>query len=67
VPALTTALASLKLGASLRRGACLAQAASSRLGETDNSGPWEISRTLAQARPSRLSETVRRSNCDWAA
>jgi len=37
----------------------------SRLGETCNSDPWEISRALAQARPSRLSETRRRSKRDW--
>ena len=52
VPALTTALTSPKLGTSLRRGACLAQNVGSRLGETCNSGPWENSRALAQARSS---------------
>jgi len=64
VPALT-ALTSPKLGTSLRWGDCLAQNVGSRLGETCNSGPWENSRALAQARPSRLSETRRRSKRDW--
>jgi len=52
---------SLKLGALAKARDFLAQATSSRLGETANKEHWKALRVLAWTAPSRLSEIPHRS------